>query len=314
MAEGRHDVKERTGRMDLTETKNRSSRVAGSSPTSGAIFDVDQREARAKELEARMAGADFWEDPEAAQRVLTELKSLKRITDPFRALSRDVEEAEGMAGLLDEEPDEALATALTRSTEKLLPRIQELELVRILSDESDAHGAILSIHPGAGGPSRRTGPRCSTACTAVHRAHGVELPGPRSSAGRGSGDQGRDDPVDGPTPTATGRPSAASTAWCGSLPSTRRSGGHTSFASVFIYPQAGDGGDVEVKDAEIRIDTFRAGGAGVSSQQTDRRCASPTSDGAGRAVPERGGASFETRRGDEGAEGAALLAPHRRAE
>src|SRR5687767_4206676 len=96
--------------------------------SSGAFFDVAQREARAKELEARMADPGFWDDPEGARRVVTELKSHRRITEPYRSLLREVDDAEGMATLLVDEPDESLALELEEQSKRLLPRIQELEI------------------------------------------------------------------------------------------------------------------------------------------------------------------------------------------
>ena len=68
--------------------------------SSGAIFDIEQREARARELEGKMAEPGFWEDPEKAQKVVADLKALRRIYEPYQELLRQVDDAEGMAALL----------------------------------------------------------------------------------------------------------------------------------------------------------------------------------------------------------------------
>ena len=210
-----------------------------------------------------MADADFWADPEAAQKTLSELKSHKRITEPYRALSREVEEAEGMAGLLAEEPDEALATELTRSTEQLLPKIHQLELVSILSDESDAHGAILSIHPGAGGTESQDWAQM------LYRMYGryIERMGWTYQVldlqpGEEAGIKDATIQIDGAYAYGYLKAERGVHRLVRISPFDAQKRRHTSFASVFIYPQVGENGDVEVRDADIRIDTFRAGGAG----------------------------------------------------
>ena len=96
--------------------------------SSGAFFDVDHRETRAKELEERMAAPGFWDDAEQAQKTLVELKSLRRVTEPYRELAREVDDAEGMAALLSDEPDESLAQELEEQSKRLLPRCVEFHV------------------------------------------------------------------------------------------------------------------------------------------------------------------------------------------
>ncbi|HTL99511.1 MAG TPA: peptide chain release factor 2 [Candidatus Omnitrophota bacterium] len=227
------------------------------------MFDVAQREARAGVLEARMAESDFWENPEAAQRILTELKSLKRIVEPYRALVREMDETQGMVGLLEDEPDESIAAELEKSSEKLLPRIQQLELVSILSDESDAHGAILSIHPGAGGTESQDWAQI------LFRMYGryVERMGWSYQVldlqpGEEAGIKDATIQVDGAYAYGYLKAERGVHRLVRISPFDAQKRRHTSFASVFVYPQVGDNGDVEIKDGDIRIDTFRAGGAG----------------------------------------------------
>src|SRR5256712_674742 len=98
-----------------------------------------------------MAAPEFWNDAEGAQKIVQELKTLRRIYEPYRELEREVKDAEGLIALVEQEPDESLAEELERQSKDLLPKIQALELQSLLSEESDAHGAIVTIHPGAGG-------------------------------------------------------------------------------------------------------------------------------------------------------------------
>jgi peptide chain release factor 2 len=210
-----------------------------------------------------MADADFWTDPEAAQRVLSELKSNKRITEPFQALSRELDEAEGLAGLLESDPDEALAAELERSAERLLPRIQQLELQSILSDESDAHGAIMSIHPGAGGTESQDWAQM------LFRMYGryIERMGWSYHVldlqpGEEAGIKDATIQVDGAYAYGYLKAERGVHRLVRISPFDSQKRRHTSFASVFIYPQVGENEAIEIKDGDLRIDTFRAGGAG----------------------------------------------------
>ena len=210
-----------------------------------------------------MAEPGFWDDQEAAQRLLTELKSLKRIFEPYRALSRDVEEADGMVTLLEQDPDESLATELEQNSERLLPRVQALELQSLLADESDAHGAIVSIHPGAGGTESQDWAQI------LFRMYGryIERMGWTYQVldlqpGEEAGVKDATIQVDGAYAYGYLKAERGVHRLVRISPFDAQKRRHTSFASVFVYPQAGDDVNIEIREGDIRIDTFRAGGAG----------------------------------------------------
>ncbi len=210
-----------------------------------------------------MAASDFWSDSEAAKKVVHELKAHRRIVEPYQELLREVEDADGMVTLVEQEPDESIAAELDRQTKAVLPRIHALELKSLLSADSDPHGAILTIHPGAGGtesqdwvqilyrmyirylersgftynvldlqPGDEAGLKDATIEVNGSYAYGY------LKAERGVHRLVRISPYDA---------------------QHRR---HTSFASVFVYPQVEEGDEVEVKETDLRIDTYRASGAG----------------------------------------------------
>jgi peptide chain release factor 2 len=210
-----------------------------------------------------MAEPGFWDDQEAAQRLLTELKSLKRIFEPYRALSRDVEEADGMVALVEQDPDESLAAELEQNSERLLPRIHALELQSLLADESDAHGAILSIHPGAGGTESQDWAQI------LFRMYGryIERMGWTYQVldlqpGEEAGLKDATIQVDGAYAYGYLKAERGVHRLVRISPFDAQKRRHTSFASVFVYPQAGDDVNIEIREGDIRIDTFRAGGAG----------------------------------------------------
>jgi peptide chain release factor 2 len=230
---------------------------------SGDFFDVDQREARARELESRMAAPDFWNDSEAAQKVVGELKSLRRVTEPYRELAREVAEAEGLAALVEQDPDDAVAEDLAQQSERLLPRIHSLELKSLLSEDEDPRGAILSIHPGAGGTESQDWAEMLLRMYLryVERsgftAHVLDL-----QQGEEAGIKDATVQVDGDFAYGYLKAERGVHRCVRISPFDAQRRRHTSFASVFVYPQAGDDIKFDVKESDLRIDTFRAGGAG----------------------------------------------------
>jgi len=231
--------------------------------SSGAFFDVDHRETRAKELEERMAAPGFWDDGEQAQRTVAELKSLKRVTEPYRELTREVDDAEGMAALLTDEPDETLAQELEEQSKRLLPRIQDLEIRSLLSDESDAHGAILTIHPGAGGTESQDWAEMLLRMYLRYvERRGWTAQVLDRQAGDEAGIKDATIQIDGDLAYGYLKAERGVHRLVRISPYDAQKRRHTSFASVFIYPQAGEDAKIEIKEGDLRIDTYRASGAG----------------------------------------------------
>jgi len=210
-----------------------------------------------------MAAPGFWDDPERAQRVVTELKSLRRVVEPYRTLSREIDDADGMAALLTQEPDESIANELEQQSKTLLPRVQALEIQSLLSDESDAHGAILSIHPGAGGTeSQDWAEMLLRMYLRLIERRGWKAQVLDLQPGDEAGIKDATVQVDGELAYGYLKAERGVHRLVRISPYDAQHRRHTSFASVFVYPQAGDDIKIEIKDADLRIDTYRASGAG----------------------------------------------------
>jgi peptide chain release factor 2 len=210
-----------------------------------------------------MGAPDFWNDPEAAQRVVAELKSLRRIYEPYRALSRDVEDAEGMVALVEQEPDEAVAAELEEQSKRLLPKIHSLEIRSLLAEEEDPLGAILTIHPGAGGTESQDWAEMLLRMYLryVERS-GFQAQVLDRQAGDEAGIKDATIQVDGEFAYGYLKAERGVHRCVRISPFDAQRRRHTSFASVFVYPQVGEDIKLDIKEGDLRIDTFRAGGAG----------------------------------------------------
>ncbi len=211
-----------------------------------------------------MAAPEFWSDPESAQKTVSELKALRRVTEPYRELEREVKDAEGLITLVEQEPDESLADELERQSKELLPKIQALELQSLLSEESDAHGAIVTIHPGAGGTeSQDWAQMLFRMYTRFLERRGFPSQILDLQPGEEAGIKDATVEVDAPFAYGYLKAERGVHRLVRISPYDANHRRHTSFASVFVYPLAGDGnGDLAIPESDLRIDTYRASGAG----------------------------------------------------
>lgn len=231
--------------------------------SSGGSFDLERRQARLRDLEARQGDPAFWADSERAREQVQEIKRLKGWVTPYLALESRLEDAEGMLELLSAEPDEALQEELAADVSRAGADIARLELQTMLQGPDDARDAILTIHPGAGGTESqdwaqmlmrmyvRWAERKGFAVTVLDLIEGeeagiksatIEIKGEYAfgflKAEKGVHRLVRISPYD----------------------SQKRR--HTSFASVFVYPDIDDTIEVDLREEDIEMDVFRASGAG----------------------------------------------------
>lgn len=219
--------------------------------------------ARLDDLESRQADPAFWADSGRAREQVQEVKTLKGWVTPFLELVTRLDDAEGLLELLDAEPDADMATELEREVQRAGTDLDELELQTMLQGPDDSRGAIVTIHPGAGGTESqdwaemllrmyvRWAERKGLKVSILDRMDGeeagiksvtFELAGQYAygylKAEKGVHRLVRISPYDS---------------------QARR---HTSFASVFVYPDIDDTIEVDLRDEDIRMDVYRASGAG----------------------------------------------------
>ncbi|MFO8063525.1 MAG: peptide chain release factor 2 [Spirochaetia bacterium] len=226
------------------------------------VFDSDRMKEQIETLEQKSASPEFWNDREHAEKTMSELKRLKNRFEPWQALVNELEDLEGLYAMAVEEGDPSFEKEIRATLSDLQNRYERLRVLELLSEETDGNAAFLTVHSGAGGTeacdwvsmllrmyqrwTERKG--FKTRMLDMQEAEG----GIKSVTLQVDGDYAY-----GYLKTESGIHRLVRI-------SPFDSGGrrHTSFASVYVSPVVDDEIDVEVKPDDIRIDTYRASGAG----------------------------------------------------
>jgi peptide chain release factor 2 len=232
---------------------------------SGGIFDVGQLTARATELLEQTARRDFWERPEAAQSVLREHDHIKAQLADYQRLSKTLEEAHLFLAMAEEEGGEDSEAA--RETERALDssraELETQELHLMLGGEYDRLGAIVSIHPGAGGTEAQDWAEMLLRLyLRWAERHGYRSDVADLQPGEGAGIKSATFEVDGEWAYGYLKAEAGIHRLVRISPYDANARRHTSFSSVFVFPAIDDKVEVNINPADLRVDTFRASGAG----------------------------------------------------
>ena len=224
---------------------------------------IDSLKAEVEVLEKESAAPDFWDDMENSQKVMQKIGSLKAKVTGYESLKSDYEDALVMIELADEEGDLSLLDDCTASVKEIETRVEDMTLSTLLSGEFDGKNALLTFHAGAGGTEaqdwaemlfrmynrwgERHGYKVSTLDYLDGDVAGIKsatiLVEGENAYGYLKGEMGihrlvRVSPFDS---------------------SGRR---HTSFASVEVMPEIDDDVNVEIREEDIKMDVYRASGAG----------------------------------------------------
>jgi peptide chain release factor 2 len=233
--------------------------------SSGGVFDVSSLEARQKQLLELSAKPDLWDRPDAAQAVLREQDQIKQQLDSYRRLRERLDEARVFLQIAEDEGAEDSEAA--RETETALraarAELEQRELQVMLSGQYDRLGAIVSIHPGAGGLEAQDWAEMLMRLYlrwAERRGYKVDLAD--LQPGEGGGIKSATFTVEGDFAYGYLRAEAGIHRLVRISPYDANARRHTSFASVFVFPAIDDKVEVVINPADLRVDTYRASGAG----------------------------------------------------
>lgn len=229
----------------------------------GGLFDLNEKKAEISRLERKMSEPNFWDDSSAAQQVIDESNWLKNKVESFESIDNKLADAEVLYEMLKEDEDEELVNELQSEIKDLQSKVELFEIEMLLSEPYDKNNAILELHPGAGGTESQdwasillrmyqrwaeskgfkvetlnylagdeAGVKSVTLLIKGHNAYGY------LKAEKGVHRLVRISPFDS---------------------SGRR---HTSFVSCHVSPELDDTVEIEINNEDIKVDTYRASGAG----------------------------------------------------
>jgi len=233
------------------------------SPNYGGIFDFARMTAELEELEAQMGQPGFWSDARAAAAVSRKKATLDRDLRQWREIETTLSDVDALLELARESGDAGLEAELLTELGRFEPRLASLRVELLLSGELDANNALMAIHPGAGGTESQDWAQMLLRMYvrwAENKQFKVETLD--YLAGDEAGIKSVTIAVTGPYAYGYLKAEAGVHRLVRISPFDSNKRRHTSFASVFVYPELSEDIDVPIEDKDLRIDTFRAGGAG----------------------------------------------------
>jgi len=230
---------------------------------SEVIFDLDRKITRLTEIEQETLKPTFWNDNENAQKVLKERTVLKSAVDFWESLRFEVEEAKGYFELAREEGDEETLREVQAQVARAEKDIQAAEFKRMLGGENDSNNAIVSIHSGAGGTEAQDWSEMLLRMYlrwAERKGFKTEiidyLPGEEA------GVKSVTFTVNGEFAFGYLKAESGIHRLVRISPFDAGKRRHTSFASLFVYPEIEEDIVVEINEDDLRVDTYRSSGAG----------------------------------------------------
>jgi len=231
------------------------------STSRGSVFDLAGKEKQIEALTAQSAVDGFWDDPQAAQRVMQRLSTLQEQVAAWRTLSQEIADARELADLGRTDTD-MLADVLA-SAQELQGRLDKMEFDLMLAGPHDRATAILSIHAGAGGTESQDWAEMLLRMYlrwAEHRGFAAEIVD--MTEGEEAGIKSCTVEIKGDYAYGYTRAEAGVHRLVRISPFDGSKRRQTSFALVEVIPEAEDAAEIVINDDDIRIDTYRSSGAG----------------------------------------------------
>lgn len=210
-----------------------------------------------------MSEPDFWSDSQQAQKTSQQVARLKEAVGRWSEMQSQVEDVETLLEMAEEEEDESLYGEIRSELDDLEKKLEQLEFEIMLSGEHDRNGAILEIHSGAGGTDAQDWAEMLLRMylrwceNKGYQTQSLDL-----IPGEEAGIKSTTVMVTGDYAYGYLRAEVGIHRLVRLSPFDAGHRRHTSFASVFVYPDIEDEVEIEISDSDLRIDTFRSGGPG----------------------------------------------------
>ncbi len=215
------------------------------------------------ELNAKAEDPKFWNDSANAQKLMRERNKIEKALGDYTALETTLSDTSEMIDLAGSEGDVALVRESEDALRALAARAAELEMQSLFSGEADGNDCYIEIHAGAGGTeSQDWASMLFRMYTRWAERHGYKVDFIEESAGEEAGIKSATILVKGENAFGWAKTESGVHRLVRISPFDSNARRHTSFASVWVYPVVDDTIEVDVQDKDLRIDTYRASGAG----------------------------------------------------
>jgi peptide chain release factor 2 len=230
---------------------------------SEATFDVETRRRKVDSLEQKRLDPSFWNDSNAARTVEQELATEKTWVEGYDAIVRRKDDLLTLIELADEDPDSGLDEEIEREAKQLAKELEEMELRGMLSGPDDQRNAILTINSGAGGTeSQDWAEMLLRMYTRYAERSGYKVEMLEYQEGEGAGIKSASLHIQGPFAYGYLRAESGVHRLVRISPFDSSGRRHTSFASVFVYPEIDETITIDLNPADLELQTFRSGGKG----------------------------------------------------
>ena len=230
---------------------------------SGGIFDLDTKEKEIADLEARTHAPDFWNDNVAAQKIMQQINQRKMWVEGWKTIHRKLQDAQTLRELAAESSDESFVGEIKSEISFVEKGIEDLEFRNMLSGDDDAKNCVLNIHAGAGGTEAQDWAEMLFRMYARWcEKKGFKTFLMDEQAGEGAGLKSIAIEIQGNYAYGYLKAENGVHRLVRISPFDSNARRHTSFASVFVYPEIEDDVEIEINPADLDVSTYRSGGKG----------------------------------------------------
>lgn len=229
----------------------------------GGIFDYTVKSERLDEVNKELENPAVWSDQKRAQSLGQERSQLESVVHLIQQLDNQLHEADELYQLAESEQDEGLLKSLEQEVASITTQIEKLEFQRMFSQPMDPNNAFLDVQSGSGGTEAQDWAEMLLRMySRWGERHDFKVELIDHMPGEVAGIKGATLRIEGPYAYGWLRTETGVHRLVRKSPFDSGNRRHTSFAAVFVYPEVDDDVDVTINPAELRIDTYRASGAG----------------------------------------------------
>jgi peptide chain release factor 2 len=227
------------------------------------FLDWDKAQRRLAELNDRVEDPTLWNDPKAAQEVMRERRRLEEAIGATRKIESELKDTVELIEMAELEGDVGLVDDGVRALEELADRAEKDKVAALLAGEADANNSYVEVNAGAGGTeSNDWAGMLQRMYSRWAERHGMKVELVDFHAGEQAGVKSATLLIKGENAYGNLKVESGVHRLVRISPYDSSARRHTSFASVWVYPEVDDDIDIEINESELRIDTYRASGAG----------------------------------------------------